>query len=97
MGAWLNVFSCPTMDSAKHLYCDLCTIIYLSIVSVGLSVGPDTHATHSGLVHIVIISTAGGYVGRSGPGSRCCCLCYSEIFLAALLDTQHRFDVHLLV
>ena len=95
MGAWLAVFPCPTINSSVYLCYDL--NIYLSIVSVDLSASPDIQATSRGVVPIVIKPKRNGYVGRNGPESRCCCLYYRYIFLAALLDTQHRFDVHLLV
>ena len=57
----------------------LCHIYVLSIVPVFFSVSPDTHAAHRDLVPLVNTSE----------------MCHRYLFLTALLDTQHHFDVHL--
>ena len=72
--------------------------MYIYIMfSIDLSVRPETHATHRGLVLIFITSKTNDYVVGSGPWPRCCCLCYRKMFLTTLLDAQHRFDIRLLV
>ena len=72
MGAWLAVSPRRTIKSSYT-----CVLLFtlFSIISVDSSVSPDVHATHRGLVPIVITSKTNGYVGRSGPESRWC-LCY---------------------